>query len=285
VGAHSENRVFREELFVSRWALASLLVFVVAVSVPAWGADEEEYRRDDAPKNSFSASFEYESFRGSSTEPWELAVVEYSHKFQGFGSVVFRVNRADRFDREGFQYEIDAYPKLAPGLYMYLNAGVSSDSLFPDQRYGAQIYKSLGNGWEASLGFRYLKFNDSTVIYTGSIGRYWGNYYLTFTPYVVPDEIDGASASGALELRYYRTSGDDYWAFRGGYGNAPDVDTLLQITNRLDNGGISVSRQRPLSKKWKTTFLKAKAGYSEREYNVNVKRDSFVVEVGIKHRF
>lgn len=268
-----------------RWSFASFLLVVMVVSAPARGADEEEYRRDDAPKNSVSGSFEYESFRGDSTDSWELAVVEYSHKFQGFGSVVFRVNRGDRFDREGFQYEIDAYPKLAPGLYMYLNVGVSGDDLFPDQRYGAQIYKSLGNGWEASLGFRYLKFDDSTMIYTGSVGRYWGNWYATLTPYVVPDEIDGTSASGALELRYYRTSGDDYWAFRGSYGNAPDVDTLLLITNRLDNGGISVTRQRPLSKKFKTTFLKGKAGYTEREYNVNVKRESFVVEVGIKHRF
>jgi len=259
------------------------LAFVLVLPLRAGAAPNEEYRKDEAPKNTFSIGYEYEEFLHSDTEAWQLGSIDLGHKFDGFGSVILRVNRADRFGRNGVQYEVDAYPKVGQKMYAYLNVGFSNDSLFPDYRYGAQLYRSLGNGWEGSIGFRYLKFTESTIIYTGSIGRYWGNWYATLTPYVVPDEIDGTSGSGALEFRYYRSSGDDYWTFRGSYGNAPDVDTLLQITNRLDNWSIGLGRQFRLGKNG--TFLSGKISYNDREYSIHVKRESVVVSLSLKHRF
>lgn len=244
---------------------------------------EDEYRRPDAPKNSWSLSHEYEEFIDDDTEPWQFTYVDFGHKFDEFGSVIFRVNRADRFGQDGIQYELDAYPKLGDGLYAYLNVGFSDDDLFPDERFGVQIYKSLPQGWEASLGMRYLAFDETTLIYTGSIGRYWGNWYATLTPYVVPDDVNGTSASGVLEFRYYRSSGDDYWTFRGSYGNAPDVDTLLQITNRLDNWSLGIGRQFPVGDRG--TFVSGKATYNDREYSVFVERESVVVQLAIKQRF
>jgi YaiO family outer membrane protein len=257
-----------------------MLAVAPATTVPA---AENEYRRPDAPKNSFTLNHEYEDFRDDSTKSWQLSYIEYSHKFENFGSVILRMNRADRFGQDGYQYEIDAYPRLGNGFYMFLNAGWSDDSLFPDRRFGAQIYKNFEGGWEASIGARYLDFGDSTTIYTGSIGRYVGNWYTTLSPYVVHDE-DGTSATGVLEVRRYLSTGDDYWLFRGSYGNAPDVDTLLLITNRLDNWSIGAGRQLRIAKS-KTKFLKLQAGYREREYNVNVRRESIYVEASLKFRF
>lgn len=259
-----------------------IAVILTVIAMPA-RAEDEEYRRDSSPKNSITVSHEVEDFRDDSTESWQFTYVQVSHKFENFGSVIFRVNRADRFGRDGYQYEVDAYPKLGKGLYAYINVGVSDDSIFPDRRFGVQLYKSLGRGWEGSLGMRYLDFGESTVLYTGSIGRYWGNWYATLTPYVKSDEPDGTSLSTALELRYYRSSGDDYWTFRGSYGNADDVDTLLETVDKLDKKSISIGRQMRLGRKG--TFLKGDLGWSKREYSARVERESVSVEVGLKHRF
>lgn len=259
-----------------------VLLMLMVVAVPSRGA-EDEFRRPDAPKNSVSFNHEYEDFLNDDTESWQFSYIDFGHKFEGFGSVIIRVNRADRFGQDGIQYELDAYPKIAKGMYAYLSVAYSEDALFPDYRIGAQIYKSLPQGWEVSLGVRYLAFDESTTIYTGSIGRYWSNFYATLTPYVVPDEIDGTSASGALEVRYYRSSGDDYWGFRGSYGSAPDVDTLLQITNQLDNWSLGIERQFPLGKTG--TFLGLKINYNDREYSPYVQRESVVGKISIKHRF
>src|SRR5512133_430264 len=82
------------------------------------------------PADSVKLEYEYENF-DDNTEDWKLATVDYSHKFQNFGSVILRVNQASRFGTDGAQYEIDMYPKIRKGLYAYLNFGVSRSDLFP----------------------------------------------------------------------------------------------------------------------------------------------------------
>ena len=44
----------------------------------------------------------------------------------------------------GTQVEVDAYPRLGHGTYLYLNAGLSGASIFPGQRLGAEYYAGLG---------------------------------------------------------------------------------------------------------------------------------------------
>jgi YaiO family outer membrane protein len=228
-----------------------------------------------------SISSEYEEF-DENTDPWTFTYAEYGHRFAGFGSVILRVDQADRFQRDGAQYEIDAYPSLGKGLYAYLNFGASGSSLFPQFRYGAQIYKSLPHSYEVSLGARYLDFESSNVtIWTGSIGKYKGNYFIWLTPYVVNGD-GGTSASGVLQLRRYYGDGDTYWSLRGGYGSAPDVDTLLQITTHLDNWSVSAGRRWALAK---NTFLDADLGYRDREYSQYVHRKSVFIDIGVKYRF
>ena len=103
-----------------------------------------------------------------------------------YGSIIGRVNFNRRFNENGIQYEVDLYPKIAKGLYAYLNIGLSKSFLFPDVRFGAELYKSLPKSFEVSLGIRTLKYDTTTNIYTGSLGWYTGNSYLAFRPYFTP---------------------------------------------------------------------------------------------------
>lgn len=257
--------------------LLSAVILGCAASIHAAGVRVPE---STPPDDSVKIEFEHEDF-DDDTKAWQLGTLEYSHKFEKV-SVILRASEADRFGTQGTQYEIDMYPKIRKGTYAYLNFGVSGSSLFPERRYGAQIWQSLGNGYEGSLGVRYLAFDDAVTVWTGSIGKYSGNYYYVLTPYVV-DGDDGTSATGIVEIRRY--FGDDtanVFTFRVGYGNAPDVDTLLQVTTTLDNFSIGMGRDWVVRDHW---VLGAEVGYRDREYNVNVARQSFYVQGSLKYRF
>ncbi|MCM2314593.1 MAG: YaiO family outer membrane beta-barrel protein [Thermoanaerobaculia bacterium] len=260
----------------ARALLVSCVVLACATDMAA--ADPPGAR---PPADSIKIEHEYEDF-DDDTEAWQLSSIDYSHKFQEFGTVILRVSQADRFGTEGVQYEVDMYPKIRKGTYAYLSVGVSGSSLFPERRYGAQIWQSLGNGYEGSLGVRYLAFDDAVTVWTGSIGKYKGNYYYVLSPYVV-DGDDGTSATGILEIRrYFGDDPDDVFTFRVGYGNAPDVDTLLQVTTTLDHFSVGIGRD------WKVGehfVLGADIGYRDREYNVNVERQSVYVKGSFKYRF
>jgi YaiO family outer membrane protein len=121
------------------------------------------------------------------------------------------------------------YPRIVKGLYAYVNFGVADTFLFPDIRYGAELYKSLPKSFEASLGFRTLKYSSTTNIYTGSLGWYTGNSYWSFRTYITPGD-SGSSMSGTLNYRKYRSDADNYFSVALGMGFSPEV-------NQFDFGG------------------------------------------------
>ncbi|MFI1744961.1 YaiO family outer membrane beta-barrel protein [Thalassobellus sediminis] len=139
-----------------------------------------------------------------------------------YGSLHAKVNFSRRFASNGVQFEVDAYPRIAEGIYAYLNFGVSNSFLFPDIRYGAEIYKSLPKSFEASLGFRSLKYSETTNIYTGSLGWYTGNNYWSFRSYVTPGD-SGSSMSGTLTFRRYRSNADNFFSIEAGIGFSPEI--------------------------------------------------------------
>lgn len=148
-----------------------------------------------------------------------------------FGSIVARLNVNEKFEKFGSQIEIDAYPSIADGLYAYVNAGYSQSSIFPSWRFGGQIYKSLPKSFEASVGFRTLKFSGFTHILTGSLGKYFGNSFLYFVPYIIPSE-EGISKSGNLTYRKYGSNGDQYFSITAGMGFSPEINRFgLDVVN------------------------------------------------------
>jgi len=106
------------------------------------------------------------------------------------GSLIGRVSRADRFGLTSYQIETDMYPHIAPGTYMYVNVGASPDqNLYPKYRIGADLYQSVGHGWELVGGFRRLRFDTGTTVYTGAVDRYYGDWLFTGRMYLTPDDL------------------------------------------------------------------------------------------------
>lgn len=153
-------------------------------------------------------------------DPMQYYTFKYGRQTK-YGSIIAKVNFNRRFNENGAQYEVDLYPKISKGFYAYLNLGLSNSFLFPDVRYGAELYKSLPKSFEVSLGFRTLKYSTTTTIYTGSVGWYNGNSYWSLRPYLTPGD-SGTSKSGTLTYRKYKSDAENYLGFTFGMGFSPE---------------------------------------------------------------
>jgi YaiO family outer membrane protein len=119
------------------------------------------------------------------------------------GSLIGRWSHASHFGFASNQFEVDMYPHIRPGTYMYLNFGASPDhELYPEYRLGADLYQSLHHGFEISGGYRRLKFVDSTNIFTWSVSKYYGDWLFSGRMYHTPDEL-GVSNSVQLGARRF----------------------------------------------------------------------------------
>lgn len=181
-------------------------------------------------------------------DPMQYYLLKYVRNTK-YGSIHSKINFSRRFASNGVQFEVDLYPRIAKGLYAYMNFGVSNSFLYPDIRYGAELHKSLPKSFEASLGFRALKFSSTTYIYTGSIGWYSGNSYWSFRTYVTPGD-PGVSKSGTLSYRKYRSDANNYLSIEAGAGFWPEnnafifegnEDTIIQLGSQKFNLGYYFS--------------------------------------------
>ena len=155
-------------------------------------------------------------------DPMQYYSIKYSRQTK-YGSITPKLNLNRRFNENGAQFEVDLYPKIRKGLYAYVNVGVANSFLFPDVKYGAELFQSLPKSFEVSAGFRTLKYSSTTNIYTGSIGWYSGNSYWSFRPYFTPGET-GTSTSGTLTYRKYRSDADNYLGISVGMGFSPEFN-------------------------------------------------------------
>ncbi len=181
----------------------------------------DEYRLESL-KNKIRLVYTFDYFdKEFNRDPWHLVAISYGRKTK-LGTVIARVNYARRFGNQGIQYELDAYPKISENNYGYLNYGLSTDGLFPKNRYGAEWYHNFPHAFEGSIGFRLLDFGSSGVdIYTATFGKYVGNYWISLRSYVTPDST-GTSVSGALSARRYFSDSEDYIGLKLSYGVSPD---------------------------------------------------------------
>ncbi len=160
-------------------------------------------------------------------DPMYYGAFEYKKK-TSWGVLLPRINFNRRFNINGVQAELDAYPRISKSLSGYFNYGFSNSEIFPRHRVGAEVLKELPNAMEASLGFRHLSFaTDEATILTGSFGLYRGNYYASIRPFIVPDALKGVSLSGSLLVRRYLQDGNNYLGMNVGYGFDTEMNQFI----------------------------------------------------------
>ena len=232
-------------------------------------------------KNRISVNFTKESIDGLS--PWYSGNVQYSRK-TNLGSIIGRVNYAQRYGLKGYQYEMDAYPKTGKSNYLYVNAGYSKAPTFPKYRSGLEFYQSLPKSFDASIGFRYLVFDQSKVtIFTGSIGKYLGNYWLCFRPFVTPSSGQVPSITGFFIVRRYFSNPETYIGLQYGYGSSPDdVSRFISKTQRLQSNKVKLT----LNKCFKTFWVASlSTSYEYEEYSAKSYRNRYLFDITLQRIF
>lgn len=177
-------------------------------------------------------------------DPMYYMALEYKRQ-KTWGVVLPKLNLDRRFNINGIQAQVDVYPRFTEKWSGYFNAGFSPSDIFPRFRAGAEAVKELPNAMEASLGLRYLSFQDrSATILTGSLGLYRGNYYLVVRPFVVPSGSRGVGVSGNLLARKYGKDGNHYWGLNISYGFDTELNRFIVDGQLLSETLLYLEAQR-----------------------------------------
>jgi len=204
-------------------------------------------------------------FFSDNTDTWYSSYLQYSRRTT-IGTVIVRVNYANRFKNDGYQVESDAYLTFWKGGYSYFNVGFSGSSIFPDFRCGYEYFQKLPQSFEASLGLRYLRFAPSSdiILYTGSVGKYYGSYWFSLRPQLRFRDGE-TSYSLRFTTRRYFNDPDSYVGVELSYGTSPDFDhpnINYSYLARLKSYGARATYSQKLADLW---VLTAKLGVSREE--------------------
>ncbi len=219
------------------------------------GYDADFFNKDYKPQQQFSA--------------------EIGRSFK-FGSIIMRGNAAERFSKQGVQYEIESYIHFTPTSYVDATVGTSTSKIYPQQNYGAEVYQKLPANFELSGGIRYLKFTTSTTIYTTSLSNYYKNYWISFRMFLTPRQndtlrdlniIQNSSQTYFFRLRRYLGDADHYIGMRLGYGESPDDRRYYsQTITKLTTWQIGFELQQRAFGRY---YIKGDINYANQELRKN----------------
>ena len=180
-----------------------------------------------------------------------------------FGPLLARVSRASRFGLDDGLVELEAYPRFNAATYGYFAAGLSSSAdLYPRSRFAAELFRAIGGGFEASLGWRRLNFSNDVSsganVFTASGSRYVRDWQFSLRVYRTADIPQRGTALN-LAVRRYFGNGDEYIGLRAGRGSTRDEIRGLADLQSLDSRDIAVEGAFALSQRW-LLDLRAGAG-------------------------
>lgn len=244
-------------------------------------------------RNGAGITFSNNSFNRTYS-PWNYFSLYYFNKNK-LGAVIGSVNYASRFNMNGIQYEVNLYPHLTSGMYAYVHAGYSGSVIFPRYSLGAALHRwffknsEMFKDLELSLGVRYLDFTilpSPLIIYTGSVSLYYNRFWMSFTPYIIPQNV-GADQSYYLIMRYYFHNRRKNLSLTLNAGLFPqnyfDLALHQSFKDQAKTKGIKLE--------YRTIFfspksvLKLSMGYEERKYIYNTKLNRITTGVGFERLF
>jgi YaiO family outer membrane protein len=184
-------------------------------------------------------------FYGDKRSSWHETAVDISRHFTS-GWVTATFSHATWFGEGSNLIDLQSYPSIRHGTYAFVDVAFSPDAtLYAHRRLGGEIFQSLPRGFEASAGFRYMRFNSNTLLYTGSVGKWFGNYWVLGRTFIDPDPLTGTSTSFQLSFRKYYDDADRFIGLRLGEGSSPFE---VQSTNDL---GVQRSASAAFESLWK----------------------------------
>jgi len=249
--------------------------------------------RRECRVNKITFNYSINAFDESS--PWIFSSLSVGRKTAGFGTISLRYNYANRFNQDGHQIELDAYPSVSKRIYVYFNSGFSNKRNFPFSRITIEPYFKLPAGFEISLGIRYLNFDHNRIfaldsnkvlVYTGTIGKYLGNYWFSLRPYITPGK-EGWSKSVNFTIRRYFRDPENYLSLSFGTGVSPDeqqyaFDPGVFYVFYLKSKKVTLDYQQKIVQRF---ILNCGFGYAREEIQANTKRTRYSADLGLSFLF
>ena len=255
-----------------------VLLLLLVVSANRVEAQEPESGRQRRGITYAGAEYNHVNFHGD-IDPWNMLALSLGNR-GARGTFIGRVNLARRFDQDGAQVELDAYPRFGERLYGFFNIGYSGADIFPEWRSGAELFAALPSAWEASAGYRQLRFEGAPAVtlITGAVGKYFGDFWISARPYVrVGDDATGTTV--VLTGRRYFADADNYIGARVSAGSSPsERATPLEINrNKSWSGAVQGSRtMRP------RVVANWSAGVEHEELSASVTRRRIDLLIGLR---
>ena len=245
----------------------------------------EDRVKDNSSINKLSLSYDYIYFDKEFNSPWQVVELDYSRQ-TSFGSIIGTLNYANRFNTNGLQYEVDAYPHISKMFYAYVSAAYSGNqTVFPKARGGFSLYANLPNSFEGELGFRYLYFSGSTWIYTAALGKYYKNFRFTLRTYLTPS-FGSVSQSYSFNTRYYFGGAFDYLSFTLGTGVSPDDPRNIILLNNGNNYKLSSDNaELAYYRTFKRNIFFINASLENQEYRFQTRGNQLDIGIGYQRRF
>lgn len=239
---------------------------------------------DFTTKNAVGITYNYSHFDKQFDKDWHTVSLSYK-RATPIGSVILKLNHASKFGDQGLQTELEAYPRLSDLFYLYLGVGYSGDvGIFPKFRTGASLYANLPKSFEAEVGYRHLQFNSTVWMFTGSIGKYYKNYWFNLRTYLTPDQ-NRISHSYTGTVRYYLGGAQDYLGFQIGTGISPDDTRTILLGNeiyRLKTFKLGAEYNFTLSSKDRFSISTT---YFNQEYQAGKKGNQWDASIGYSRLF
>ncbi len=241
--------------------------------------------KDEASINRVSVQYDYIYFDKQFPNPWQVVELDY-YRTIGKSLVIGTLNYANRFNANGLQYEIDAYPYFSKTFYAYLTAAYSADTVvFPKYKIGASLFANLPKEFEAELGFRDLYFTGPNWIYTASIAKYYKNWWFNFRTYLSPT-FGSVAQSYTLSARYYTGGADDFLMMAVGTGVSPDDPrNIVLLNNGINYRLTSDNIQLQYWKTYKLNVFFLILSLENQAYYFQTRGNQFDFGIGYQRRF
>jgi YaiO family outer membrane protein len=233
--------------------------------------------------------YAYTSFSRDGYGPWNQFMAQYI-RTRNWGSLVANINTMNRKsdfsnDINGTQYELSSYIFTTKNNYLFLNAAVSNDVVYPKYRLGASYYISFLEKWEANFGMRFTKTaaDDIPALVLG-LGTYYKSFWFNFNSFLQSND-DKINPAFTFTSRYYLESRYDYLYGILGYGTSPDDNNTsglygerLNLSSYRIGGGVS--------KTFFSNYIAAlQVLYNNQEYYPNKRQDEYEIMVSFQYKF
>lgn len=235
-------------------------------------------------KNAIGVSYNFSHFDKQFEDNWNAVSVSYK-RMTGLGSIILKMNYANKFGSNGTQVELEAYPRISKTFYAYLGGGYSDNvGIFPKYRGGASLYANLPKSFEADLGLRYLYFSDDLFMFTGSVGKYYKSFWFNLRTYITPSDKT-VSQSYTFTTRYYTGDANNYFSFAIGKGISPeDFNNNLLGETRYKLKSFKLGLDYNFSIK-DINLFSVGANYFNQEYLPNTKGNQYDFSISYSRKF